>query len=560
MRIFGLSGSGMDIDKIVGDLMKVERERRVSKLERKRQIDLWRSEMYQSINKDIANFIVEARKEFGLSKLTDTGTLLSGSMDSFTWVKTALSSDDTKVDAKATAKALNGSYNLNITQLAKNVSKTSTDSISVEGKTSKDTLDEQFAGISSGKILSFKIRTNVTENDSENYPNGYKEFSFDTSVNTLEDVIDEINNSNIGIQAAYDSDIDRFFLNTTETGEENYFNISNADLDGIDPADIITPDKFFADALKLDVNIDEDYGGKDAKFDFGDATGLTKSSNTFSINGINITAKNTGQTTITVGTDVDSVYEKITNFVDKYNELISGINEKLGEEVHRDYQPLTDEEKESLTEEQVKKWEGMAKSGLIKNDRILSTMLMSVREGLYKSVSGLSDSMNHLTQIGIETGEYSSKGKLEVDETKLKKAILNNPNGVIDLLFNSPDDYIDDEDKYNKSGLITRMFDTMAEDMKEIIDKAGPGEDSDLLRDVKSSILIDFVAGKNLKNGSISMLDENILDLEREILTQEKVLLRIENRYYSKYGAMEQALGQMYQQSSWLSSQLGSLM
>lgn len=571
MRIFGLSGSGMDIDKIVGDMMKVERERRVTRLERKKQIDLWKSEMYQDINRDIANFIIDSRKDFGLSSSTSTGTLIHKSSDSFTWVKSAISSDETKATASSTAKALNGSYDLNITQLAENVSKTSTGAISVEGKTSSDKLHEQFASISSGQILTFKIKTSVTEGDAENYPDGYKEFSFDTSANTLKDVIKEINDSNIGIQAAYDSDLDRFFLNTSTTGSDSYFQVID-DSHGFlsKDEDVAVGSESADNILKLKIANDNNgsqpgepdkykYSGKDLTFDFGDATGLTKSSNDFSINGINIKAKDIGQTSITVGTDVDSVYEKITEFVDEYNELIGNINEKLSEKVYRDYQPLSDEEREALTEDQVKKWEEKAKSGLLKNDRILSTMLTNVRQGLYESVSGLSSSMNHLTQIGIETGEYANKGKLEIDETKLKNAIIDNPSGVINLLFNRPDDYTDDEDKYNKSGLVTRMFDTITENMKGIIDKAGPGEDSELLRDVKSSILIDFTAGTNLKNGSISMLYEDILDLEKEIADQERVLLSIENRYYSKYSAMENALAQMNQQSSWLMSQLGGM-
>lgn len=555
MRVFGLSGSGMDIDQIVGDMMKVERDRRVTKLEQKKEIDLWKQEMYQDINRDFANFIIDARKDFGLSSSTSSGTLINKSSDSFTWVKSASSTDETKITATSTAKALNGSYKLKVDRLAENVSKTSTASISLAGKSSSDTLFDQFGdvfdsnsidGVSSDN-LTFTIKTNKTDAAGVS-------FDFDPTVNTLDDVIDAINDANIGVQAAYDSDLDRFFLNTTETGEQNYFNIDT------------DTDNFFAGALKLNVNIAQDYNGIDAKFDFGDAVDIIKSSNTFSINGINISLKGTHNKadandyeTISVDTDVDAVYEKISNFVDKYNNLIGELNAKLGEKIYRDYQPLTSEEKEALSEDEVKLWEEKSKSGLLKNDSILSKMLTGVREDLYESVSGLSSSMNHLTQIGIETGEYAAKGKLIINETDLKDAIIKNASGVIDLLFNEPENYTDDEDKHDKSGLITRMFDTLTEGMKDVIDKAGPGDDSELLRDVKSSILIDFTTGTNLKNGSISILDEYILDLEEEIVSQEEFLLRIEDRYYSQYSAMETALSQMNQQSSWLMSQLGGM-
>lgn len=653
--------------------MKVERSRRVTKLEQNKQIDLWKQEMYQEVNRDIANFIVDARKDFGLSSSTSLGTLINSSSDSFTWVKSASSSDETKATTTATAKALNGSYDLNITQLAESVSKASTSAITVG---TSGTLGDQFGDNFGGdKTLRFTIKTNKTDADGV-------DFSFDTTVSTIDDVVDEINNSNIGVSVSYDEDLDRFFLNSSSTGEENHFQItsdednflSGAVGDGTDNMlklkiktiditdnfsintvganttddlktlfgvpdsfsftiethkgsntfnisdsttttmqDLVdmlneedtgivasydeATDKFFLSAKSTDdiggswlkVTSDADnflsgpagdgsdntlklklkddgtqvnydyYNGKNLIFDFGDATGLTKSSNTFSVNGINITAKDLGQTTVTTNTDIDGVYEKISSFVDKYNELIVSINEKLSESVYRDFEPLSSEEKEALSEEEVKLWEEKAKSGLLKNDSILSRMLTSVREDLYESVSGLGSTMNHLTQIGIETGEYSSKGKLLIDETDLKNAIIDNVDGVIDLLFNEPKSYTDDDDKHDKSGLVTRMFDTMIDGMKDVIDKAGPGSDSDLLRDVKSTILLDFTTGTNLKNGSISILDEYIIDLEEAIYTQEELLISIENRYYSKYTAMETALSQMNQQSSWLMSQLGGM-
>lgn len=548
MRVFGL-GSGMDIDQMVADMMKVERNMRITKLEKQKQIDLWKQEAYQEINRDIANFILDVKKEFGLTGSTTTGTLYNKSADSFTWVKSASSSDTTKATATATAKAINGTYSLNITQLAEGVSKTSVSAITTG--TGTNTLQDQF-GMSAS--FSFTIKTNITENDTTNYPTGEKTFTFDPTVDSIDDVVDAINNAGIGVTAAYDSDLDRFFLNTSSTGSDKYFQItsdsSNFLSDGIGDGS--------GNKLKLKLQTNTKYSGKDLQFDFGDATGLTKSSNTFSINGINITAKSIGTTNITVDTDVDSVYEKISNFVEKYNDIIAKINEKLSEKVYRDYEPLTDEEKEALSEDQIEKWEEMAKSGLLKNDSILSRMISNVRLGMYQSVTGLSSSMNQLTQIGIDTGEYSEKGKLVIDEAKLKEAIINNASGVIDLLFNEPESYTDDTDKYNKSGIINRLFDDMIEGMKDVIDKAGPGNDSELLRDVSSSILIDFITGANLQNGSISMLDEDILRLEKQITNQENILTKIEDRYYSQFTAMETALNEMNQQSAWLMSQLGT--
>ena len=48
---------------------------------------------------------------------------------------------------------------------------------------------------------------------------------------------------------------------------------------------------------------------------------------------------------LNVSTDVDAIYDKIKQFVDKYNELVEQINGKVNEKKNRDYHPLTAEEK-----------------------------------------------------------------------------------------------------------------------------------------------------------------------------------------------------------------------
>jgi len=116
------------------------------------------------------------------------------------------------------------------------------------------------------------------------------------------------------------------------------------------------------------------------------------------------------------------------------------------------------------------------------------------------------------------------------------------------------------KEKYRQSGLVNRVFNSMINAMKAIIDRAGPGNDSQLLRNVKSNILIDFVTGKNLKKGSISILDENIMEIEKNILNQEYILAMMEEKYYKQYSAMETALSSMYQQSNWLSAQLSGFL
>ncbi|SHK14799.1 flagellar hook-associated protein 2 [Caminicella sporogenes DSM 14501] len=551
--MFGF-GSGMDIDKMVSDLMKAERARTVDKLEKEKQIITWKQEIYQDINRDIAKFIIDSRDKFDLSgKLTTGGTYVK-SYENMDWVKQATSSNESVLTASATAKALDGSYKINITQLAKGVSKNSTADISVDGMDEHDKLCDQFSNLSSNDILSFTITT-TDENGNEKS----QSFTFNSVKDyTLDDIITKINNSDLDITVSYDSNFDRVFINSTATG-------ANVSLKIVDKSSISSAnaDHFFSDILKI--NIDDASGtkveGQDLKFTLGegsDATTLTYNSNTFSINGINITANGVGESTITVKTDVDGVYEKIKEFVESYNKLIDSIDAKLSEKVYRDYKPLTDEERKALTEDQIKKWEEMAKSGLLKNDSILEKVLYDARKALYETVQNIGGTFKHLTDIGIDTGTYSEKGKLFIDEAKLKQAISNDANGVMELLFKESDSS-DEETKYNESGLITRLFDSMTDNMKKIIEKAGPGNDSSLLKQVKSNILVDFTIGSSYRSGSISFLQEDILDITKEIYKEEDRLKDLEDMYYKKFTAMETALAQMNNQSSWLASQLGGM-
>ncbi|MFY9506130.1 MAG: flagellar filament capping protein FliD, partial [Caldicoprobacterales bacterium] len=133
-------------------------------------------------------------------------------------------------------------------------------------------------------------------------------------------------------------------------------------------------------------------------------------------------------------------------------------------------------------------------------------------------------------------------------------AIRSDVDGVMNLLFKEPDSKITDtNEKRANTGLIARLYSDVAAGMKEIINKAGPGDDRQLYRNVDSTMLLDFVT----KNSSISMLDSSITNYERRIQDLEARLAKREENYWRQFTAMERALNEMYAQSQWLYSQLG---
>lgn len=563
MRIGGLA-SGMDIDQLVSEMMRAERTK-VDTITQDKTLLSWRQEAYQEVNRLLANFILDSKKDLGLTRVTSSGTLFSSGVNSLDWVKSATISNEDLAQVQAATGAVAGTYQLKVSRLASNWSAASSAAVSVGDKAN---LATQF-GLADTDELNFTITTNLGS------VNIHKT---DLSSVSLNDVIKEINQANIGVTALYDAELDRFFLQTKNTGVANTIEISDESTlsGGGSGSNFLTGSN---NTLKLqylddggaarEVADSTAYSGVDALFDFGAATGLTQSSNTFTLNNVNFTLKETGTATLNVATNVQGIYAKISDFVQKYNEMLEKTNGELSAKRYSDYRPLTDAQRESLSDKQAEKWEEKAKSGLLRNDSVLARTLSSIRSGLYEKVAGSTGVFAQLTEIGITTESYdrgSRGGKLMIDSSKLTKAIERDADSVLELLFKKPESSLalkqestltaaEIAEKRSQSGLITRLYDNVIAGMKDVISKAGPGNDVELYRNVNSTILIDFV----VEHGSISMLDRDMGHLEKRIDTLEIYLAKKETRYWSQFTAMEKAMQRMNQQSAWIAQQFGGL-
>lgn len=574
LRITGLA-SGMDTEEMIKGLMEAEKVR-LNRVEQDKQLLVWKREIYNDLNKDYANFILKSRKNFGLTTTTSTGAFVSRSYENLTWVKKATSSDETIATVSSTSKAMNGNYEMEVKQLAEGVKAVSGEKVTVENGNNEN-LASQFE-LGNDAIIKFTIETK----------NGIKTFKFGNvedadikkSLNeiSLNDVVKTINSAKVkdgekevslGLKANYDANIDRFFLQTEDTGAEAKLSIS-ASGDG----------QAFIDALNLNVNgakynIGDEKTGKSAVVNFDGAENIIMDSNQFTINGIDFNLKSIGAFTTTIGTDIDAFYDKIKQFVDDYNELVEKTSKLLTDKRYGDYKPLTADQKKAMEKEDIELWEEKAKSGLLRSDDLLSRTMQNSRTWMYNEVKDVEGSFNRLFQIGIDTEKYSRGvigGKLVIDEVKLKDAIRKDPNGVLELFFKEPEygkdklkgvtSYMSEKDlsgeqiraKRQQSGVVTRLYDNLISGMQDIIEKSGTGEDSNIYRNVKSNMLIEFVT----KHGSISTIDKDVLQLEKRIDDLNDYLIRKENSYYSQFAAMEKAISRMNQQSMWLMQQFSS--
>ncbi|MDN3365180.1 flagellar filament capping protein FliD [Priestia megaterium] len=340
------------------------------------------------------------------------------------------------------------------------------------------------------------------------------EFDGSTSLNTL---LTQISNSKVGISAFFDEGTNKVVMTRKDTG-----NLSS--VDSPDGSNMVFSGEFLTGFLQLAGNAK----GTDAKFTLNGLE-TTRKSNTFTTGGVTYTLQNnfTGDVRVNVSNDTQKVFDTIKDFVTKYNELIEKINGKITEERDRNYQPLTDQEREKLTDKQAEQWDDKAKSGLLKGDTILSSGLNQMRSNWYASVSGVSGAFSQLTDIGISTSaNYSDRGKLviEGDGTKLKEAIEKDPQSVMDLFMKSGS-------TTSEKGIVRRLRDTITQTVSKVEQRAG--------RSTWTSE--QFLLGRNLKS------------VNSQITSFESRLTQVEDRYYRQFTAMEKAIQNANAQSAQLS-------
>lgn len=519
MRIGGLA-SGMDIDQLVGDLMKAERIP-LNKLYQKKQIFEWQRDAYRDVNKKLADFDTYLFNNFALS--------------SNLYKKSVTSSNESAVTAQAVGSAYDATNSITVSQLAKAASGVS---LAVAGATSSTTLADK------GLAADTTITIAALQADGT-----YKEqaITFKTT-DTFADVAKKLNQSSLNINAIFDDTSRKLGISARATG--------TVDTATVDKAEVYvksaTGDDIFSTIFGFGTGNDQNGsagvtsladGGQNAKFNLN-GLDMERQSNTFTINGIQYTLKAQTATpvTVTAKTDVDGMISKIEEFVNKYNELVSSLNDKIREKRYRDYPPLTDEQKKEMTEKQVELWEEKAKSGLLRSDSIISNGLSQLRRDLYARVEGIGNNViDTLAEFGITTtNNMVNSGQLVIDRDKLRKALESDPDKVVQTLSQSGEITKDAGGQVisDTRGIVQRLRDTIKDITKNIEKKAG----KPTLTDNQYSI------GLQLK------------DVESRISYFQRRLQDIESRYWRQFTAMEQAVQRANQQSAFLAGRFGGSM
>ena len=324
-----------------------------------------------------------------------------------------------------------------------------------------------------------------------------------------------------GINASYDTNQGRFYLSSKNTGVENAFTVEADD----------------ATLAALGLNLTD---GEAGKIDASDASLVyngveyTQATNSFNINGLTMDVSSVGgEQTFSVDTDVDGIYDKVKSFVKEYNTLITEMNKLYDASSSRGYEPLTSDEKDAMTDEDIKNWENKIKGSLLRRDSTISTLLTSMRTTLNKSVevtnSDGTTSRYALSSFGIVTSDYTERGQLHIQgnaddsdfaslDDKLKAAISDNPEALMKTLTTLGDE----------------IYKNFQSSMKRVVG-------------VRSSLTF---------YNDLEM-DDDIKSYKEDVTSLQKKLQDEQDKYYKQFSSMETALTKLQSQQTYISQLFG---
>lgn len=360
-----------------------------------------------------------------------------------------------------------------------------------------------------------------------------------------------------GLTAAYDEGTGSFTL----TGAEDPANPGSA-LVAI-RGDYTSADQrlgFLGDKLKLSM---DSVSGSGAEIEYN-GTPLTMDSNEFTLNDINYSLINASEgdiVRVTVSADTDKAVEKITAFVEAYNEIVDYCYTKLNESKYKDssdkyaeFMPLTDEQREAMTETEIELWDAKWKQGQMANESLLRSVYNSLRhiasdmitdKGTAENIADSSSLVStvlyrSLSAIGITTPQYeqgsSDNGKLQIDENALREALETDAESVCKLFTLTQTVSHDGTTTKYDVGLGLRFYEEIDTSISLIGAKAGWGNST---------------YDTSYMQKELYRYAEKIYDLQVYYDEQETTL-------WNRYASLETAIAQLQAQSASFAAKMGT--
>lgn len=318
----------------------------------------------------------------------------------------------------------------------------------------------------------------------------------------------------------------------TAEGQTAYNDALAAFIQKVNDAQAITTSrttKYNTDAKKID--------GTDSKITLN-GIDYTSSLNTYSINGLSITAQqvtgagDTNAITITTSTDTQGIYDKIKDFLTQYNVLINEMTSLYNAATAKGYEPLTDEEKDALSDTEVEKWEEKIKASLLRRDDSLESVMNAMTSAMSKGYE-INGKKYYLSTFGIKTLGYlnapeNQQNAYHIDGDEDDAATSGNADKLMAAITSDPDTVVSFMQQ-----MAANLYDAIGDKMK-------------------STTLSSVYTVYNDKEMASEYSDYTDL-----IKKWEEKLQAQEDYYYNKFSAMETALAKLNSQTSSLSNLLG---
>ncbi len=574
MRMSGIN-SGMDTQSIVEQLVQAKSTKK-EKIKKNQTKLEWKQDAWKTLNAKLYSLYSE---QFGTLKM-------QGSFKT----KKASIVDSSIASVTADGGAVNGTQTLAVKQLSKTAYMTGA---KLAGATSSTVVGNYFSAEDRNKWFTDGTRAQVQDTDENGEPRvdgegnpvmvdgdeTYQPIKYivqDAAGNkkavvaiaydmTMEQIAEQF--SNAGFNASFDSNTNRFFISSKKEGEAGNFTLTDENgndvLNGTDsPVNdtavngsnltVYERSRAVLGALGITAQAAGDgyIKGQNAKIELNNVE-YESTTNMFQINGLNITAtkesdyttsvdgegnevRKYATTNISTQTDVDGAYNMIKNFLKQYNEIINEMDKLYNEKPNKTYEPLTSEEKDAMSDEEVEEWEKKIKDSLLSRDDNLRTLINTFKEGMAAAYTTSSGKTYSLASFGINTLSYfeaadNEKGAYHIDGDADDEKTKGNDDKLRQMLTNNLDDTMD-------------FFNNLA---KNIYGKLG-----------------DMMARSDYRSFK-SLYDDKALkkeyeDLEKDLKDEEQYLSDYEDKWYDKFAAMEKAMEKVNSKSNALAGLFGT--
>ncbi len=356
---------------------------------------------------------------------------------------------------------------------------------------------------------------------------------------TISDVLSQLKSA--GLNASFDENQQRLFISSKDYGSNSDFKITAGDAVGqeaLKKLGLETTSLSAEDFAKLPAEEREKYAtkvdGQDAEIVLNGAT-FTSKNNVFDINGLTITALTESSETVTLTTemDTDGIYDMIKGFLKQYNEVMNEMDKLYNASSAKGYEPLTNDEKMSMSDSEIEEWEKKIKDSILRKDENLSSVSSSLREIMNGGIEVGGKTM-YLFDFGIDTlgyfdAEENERNMYHIDgdaddaETsgkadKLRGMIASDPDTVINFF----------------SQLSQKLYGKMFDMSKSVTGYRSYG---------------NFYDDKKMQS--------DYDDYTSKIKDMEEKLTAYEDKWYAKFSKMETAMAKMQSSQNALAGLLG---